>query len=121
MWISKYGYETLKEEKKSAEYDAEMYKSLYNNTIREALKYKKLYNDLKEKIQKIPLKLYEVKIYLKSLEPITYNIETISPYEAQTIAVKKFTDNNKDIPTLNIEMITVDPISREEGTVQHRI
>ena len=107
MWIPRYDYETLKKEKKHAEYDVEMYKSLYNDAVREALKYQKLYNDLKETI---PLRLYEVKIYLKSLEPITYNIETISLDEAQTIAVKKFTDNNKDIPTSNIVMITVDPI-----------
>ena len=107
MWISRYDYETLKKENKHAEYDVEMYKSLYNDAVREALKYQKLYNDLKEKI---PLKLYEVKIYLKLLDPIVYNIKTISPDEARQCAIDMFKNNNKDIPTSNIEIITIDPI-----------
>jgi hypothetical protein len=107
MWISKTVYEEFKQAKKRADYDVEMYKTLYEGAIQEALKYKRLYNDLREKA---PLRLYEVEIYLKLLEPIVYKIETISPDEAQEIAVKMFKDNNKDIPTSNIVMITVNPI-----------
>lgn len=107
MWISKNDYKALNRKIEILENDVDYYMRSYNSLVKDAIKYKRKYEELKEKI---PLRLYEVKIYLKSLEPIVYNIETISPDEAQTIAVKKFTDNNKDISTSNIIMITVDPI-----------
>lgn len=111
MWIFKDSYEELNRKIKMLEIDVEFYKESYKSAAIEALKYKQEYEELKEKI---PLKLYEVSIYLKLLEPITYNIETISPDEAEAIAVKKFKDNNKDIPASNIVMITVEPICKKE-------
>ena len=107
MWISKTEYEAFKKAKKRADYDVEMYEKLYNSAINEALRYKKLYNDLKEKV---PLKLFEVEIYLSILEPIIYHIKTFSPEEAKECAIKMFTDKNKDFSASDIVMIIAKPI-----------
>ena len=93
MWISKTSYEAFKKAKKQADYDVEMYKTLYDEAIKEALKYRRLYNDLKEKV---PLKFFEVKIYVHLLKPVRYNIKAFSREDAEQCAIKMFKDKNKE-------------------------
>ena len=102
MWISKKEYEKLKQEAKDAEY----YKAMSQDYESEATRYKILYTTLKNQF----LKMYKVEIYLSILKPITYNIKTSSPEEAEQCAIKMFKDKNKDFSTSDITMIIVKPV-----------
>ena len=102
MWISKKEYEKLK----LKAYERDYYKGLSQDYRNEATKYKILYTTLKNQF----LKMYKVEIYLSILKPITYNIKTSSPEEAEQCAIKMFKDKNKDFSTSDITMITVKPV-----------
>ena len=106
MWISKKEYKKLKQERNDAIYESEMNKSLYNGLKRDFTLLQLKYNKLKE----VPLKLFEVEIYLQILNPITYNIKASSSEEAEQCAVKMFKDKNKDFSTSDIVMIIVKPV-----------
>lgn len=107
MWISKKEYEKIKQERNDAIYESEMIKHLYSGLRRDIINLQSKYNKLKE----ATLKLFEVEIYLQILKPITYNIKTSTPEEAEQCAIKMFIDKNKDFSTSDIVMVTVKPMN----------
>ena len=107
MWISKKEYEKLKQKRASALYDSVMYKSLYDDLKRDFETLQSEYNELKG----TTLQLFEVEIYLHTLNPITYNILASSPEEAGKHAIYMFNNKNKDFSAFDIVTMTVKPMN----------